>query len=85
VLFFAVLIPLAMKSTGGITLPAVFAVGTGLPVLLFGIVLAFGVAGIANWVNAIARAEKFIRIVTAVVFIAIGAYYTILWVNNFFA
>ena len=50
VLFFAVLLPLALKSTGGITLPAFFAVGTGLPVLLFGILLSFGVAGISRWV-----------------------------------
>jgi len=85
VLFFAVLIPLAMKSAGGITLPAVFAVGTGLPVLLFGIVLAFGISGISTWVNAISRGEKVIRIVTAIVFICIGIYCMIPWVSTLFA
>ena len=62
-LFFMVLIPLALKSTGGVVLPAMFAVGTGLPVLVFGTLLSLGVAGVANWLNALSRAERIIRIV----------------------
>src|SRR4030043_6476 len=34
VLFFGALMPIALKSTGGMALPAVFAIGTGLPVLV---------------------------------------------------
>ncbi|MBN1368902.1 MAG: sulfite exporter TauE/SafE family protein, partial [Dehalococcoidaceae bacterium] len=37
VLFFAVLIPMALTSTGGVFLPPLFAIGTGLPVILFGV------------------------------------------------
>ena len=84
VLFFAVLIPLALKSAGGVTLPAFFAVGTGLPVLLFGILLSFGIAGISKWVDAISRGEKIIRIVVAVAFIGIGIYYLVLWLSTLF-
>ena len=84
VLFFAVLIPLALKSNGGIALPAFFAAGTGLPVLLFGILLSFGVAGVSRWVNAISRSEKVIRIVIAIIFICIGIYYTISWLSTSF-
>src|SRR4030043_839444 len=40
VLFFGVLIPLALKSTGGVGLPAVYAIGTGLPVLILGVLLS---------------------------------------------
>ena len=82
VLFFAVLIPLALKTSGGISLPAFFAIGTGLPVLLFGILLSFGVAGISKWVDAISRSEKIIRIVVAVIFIGIGIYYMVLSIVN---
>lgn len=84
VLFFAVLLPLAIKTSGGVTLPAFFAIGTGLPVLLFGLLISFGVASISRWVDAIGRSEKIIRIVIAVIFIAIGIYYMVPWVVSLF-
>lgn len=85
VLFFAVLLPLALKSTGGITFPAFFAIGTGLPVLLFGLLISFGVASISKWVGAISRSEKVIRIVIAIIFICIGIYYMLPWLGTLFA
>jgi len=81
VLFFGVLIPLAFKTRGGVGLPALFALGTGLPVLLFGTLLSLGVAGAAKWINAISRAEKYIRIAMAVLFILIGLFYIGQWFN----
>ncbi|MBM4452681.1 MAG: sulfite exporter TauE/SafE family protein [Chloroflexi bacterium] len=81
VLFFAVLIPLALATTGGVTLPAFFAIGTGLPVLIFGILLSFGITGVTSWVNALTRADKVIRMVMAVVFIAVGLYYIVQWLK----
>lgn len=84
VLFFAVLLPLALKTSGGVMLPAFFAIGTGLPVLLFGLLISFGVASISKWVQAIGRSEKILRIVIAVVFIGIGIYYMIPWISSLF-
>jgi len=75
VLFFAVLIPLALKTTGGVALPAVFAVGTGVPVLVFGALLSFGAARVASWTDSLTRADGVIRIAAAAVFIAAGVYY----------
>lgn len=83
VLFFMVLIPLALKTTGGVVLPAVFAVGTGLPVLLFGMLLSLGVVGAARWMNAIGNAEKYIRVAVAVLFILIGFVCIGLWLKMF--
>ena len=80
-LFFMVLIPLALKSTGGVILPAIFAIGTGLPVLVFGTLLSLGVAGVATWLNAVTRVEKIIRMVMAAVFILVGIYYVVLWLR----
>jgi cytochrome c biogenesis protein CcdA len=77
-----VLIPLALKSTGGVVLPAMFAVGAGLPVLIFGTLLSLGVAGVANWLNAVTRVEKIIRIAMAIVFIGVGIYYVVLWIQS---
>ena len=81
VLFFGVLIPLALKSAGGIALPAVYAIGTGLPVLLFGILLSLGVSRVSGWFNAVARSERIIRIVVSVIFIGVGIYYVVLWIQ----
>ena len=81
VLFFGVLIPLALKSTGGIILPAVFAIGTGLPVLVFGVLLSAGVARLSTWLNAVTRAEKIIRIIVSIIFIGVGIYYVVLWIQ----
>jgi cytochrome c-type biogenesis protein len=82
VLFFGALIPIALKATGGLALPAVFAIGTGLPVLIFGTLLSLGVARVANWLNAITRAERIIRIIVSVIFIGVGIYYVVLWIQS---
>jgi cytochrome c-type biogenesis protein len=81
ILFFGLLIPLALKSTGGVGLPAVYAIGTGLPVLVFGIMIAAGISWVSGWFNALTRVEKVIRIIAALVFIGVGIYYVVLWVQ----
>ena len=82
VLFFGVLIPLALKSTGGLGLPAVYAIGTGLPVLLLGIILPFGLSRVSSWVNALNRAQPIIRVVVSLIFIGVGIYYLMLWLQS---
>jgi len=81
VLFFGVLIPLALKSTGGVALPAVFAIGTGLPVLVFGTLISVGVAKVSTWLNAMTRAERIIRIIVSIIFIGVGIYCVVLWIQ----
>ena len=77
VLYFGILMPLSIQSNEGIILPAIFAIGTGIPVLLFGILLSLGVSRISSWFNSVTRAEKIIRIIIAVIFIGAGIYYVI--------
>ena len=81
ILFFGVLVPLALKSDGGITLPAVFAFGTGLPVLVFGAILSASVARVSKWLDLVTRAEKIIRKIASGVFIGVGIYYVVLWIQ----
>jgi cytochrome c biogenesis protein CcdA len=78
VLYFGVLMPLALQSKEGILLPAIFAIGTALPVLLIGTLLSLGVSGVTSWLNVITRAERVIRIVVAIIFIIVGIYYVVL-------
>jgi cytochrome c biogenesis protein CcdA len=80
-LFFGVLIPLSLKSTGGVALPAVYAIGTGLPVLVFGVLISAGVARVSTWLNAVTRAEKIIRVAVSIIFIGVGIYLVVLWIR----
>ena len=82
VLFFGVLIPLALKSTAGVLLPPAFAIGTGLPVLLLGIFLSCGVSRVTSWINALNWAQPAIRIAVSIIFIGVGIYYVVLWIQS---
>ncbi len=74
-LFFAMLIPLTLSPEGGLLMPVVYAIGTGLPVILFAFVIAFSMQKLGTYFKAITRIEKVMRLVAALVFIATGLYY----------
>ena len=74
-LFFGSLIPLALKSELGVTLPFIYGIATGLPVLLFAFVIALGITSLNRWFNRLSRLEYYMRKITAVIFIIIGVYY----------
>ena len=77
VLFFAVMIPLALTVKGGVFLPPAFALGSGLPVIIVGGLLSAGVTAASVWVKNLARAQKYISIAMALVFIGLGIYYLV--------
>lgn len=74
-LFFGMLIPMTISSANGLYLPVVFAIGTGLPVILFTYLLAFTASKVGVFYNRISKVEKVIRIIAGVVFIITGVYY----------
>lgn len=75
VLFFGMLVPMTISSASGLYLPVIFAIATGIPVILFAWVLAYAVSGIGNVYNKIKIFEMWFRRVIAVLFIVIGIYY----------
>lgn len=77
VLYFGMLIPLTIASPSGLYLPAVFAIATGIPVIIFAWILAFSVSGIGSLYNKIKSFEIWFRRIIAIVFIAVGIYYMI--------
>ena len=77
VLYFGMLVPLTISSASGLYLPLVFAVATGVPVIIFALVLAYTVSGIGGLYNKIKIFELWFRRAIAVVFIIIGLYYII--------
>jgi cytochrome c-type biogenesis protein len=75
VLFFGALMPLVLKTTGGVFLPPFFAIGTGLSVLLFSFLLAFGVQKLSQAFFVVQKCEKPLRYFVALIFILSGVYY----------
>ena len=75
VLFFGVLIPMVLKSSESLLLPPFFALGTGLPVIIFSFILAFSANKIGSIFSKVSQIEKVIRKIAAMVFIVIGVYF----------
>ena len=78
VLFFAMLIPLALGAGDPVIIPAVFALATGLPVIVISFLLAQGIGKCKGMMQKIGAAEVLIRRAVAVVFIVTGLYYLVL-------
>jgi len=79
-LFFGSLLTIAVKAKSGILLPAVYGIGTGLPVLAFAILIAAGARSLAKVFDKVTAFERWARRVTGVVFLGIGIYYTLAYV-----
>jgi len=75
VLYFGMLIPLTITSASGLWLPFVFAIATGIPVVIFSWILAFSVGSIGGIYNKVKNFESWFRKVVALLFVAVGIYY----------
>jgi cytochrome c biogenesis protein CcdA len=73
-LFFGLVIPMALGSSVGWTLPVAFGVGTSLPVLVLGVPLALGIERAASGFDTVSRSEPIVRRAAALVFIAAGLF-----------
>jgi cytochrome c-type biogenesis protein len=77
VLYFGMLVPLTLSSSSGLYLPVVFAIATGIPVIIIAWVLAYTISGIGEFYNRIKIFELWFRRGIAIVFIMVGVYYII--------
>lgn len=75
VLYFGALIPLVLSSASGLLLPPIFALGTGLPVIVFAFIIAFSMNKLSNTFKVVQKVERVMRYVVATLFIAVGIYY----------
>ena len=75
VIYFGGLIPLAVTSNIGYFLPVVFAIATGLPVILFAWIITYSISSVGGFYNKIKTFEFWFRRVVAVMFLLIGCYY----------
>ena len=78
VLFFGMLIPLALAAGDGVIIPSIFAFATGLPVIILSFMLSHGTTRLASTMGKIGVFEKWMRYVVSAVFIVVGIYYSII-------
>jgi cytochrome c biogenesis protein CcdA len=74
-LYFGGLLPLASAQGSRFLLPAVFGLGTAVPVLFFAFLIAFAAGKISVWFNRLSQIEKLVRRATGTIFILAGIYY----------
>jgi cytochrome c biogenesis protein CcdA len=78
VLFFGMLIPIAFETGDAILVPAVFALATGLPVIIVSFLLVHGVKRVSGMMATAQKMEKWVKRTVAAVFIGVGIYYIII-------
>ena len=78
VLYFGMLIPMTISSGNAIVQPLVFAIATGIPVIIFAWLIAFTLSSVGIFYNKVKAFEIWFRRIIAGVFIGVGIYYVII-------
>ncbi len=78
VLYFGMLIPMTISSGNAIAQPFVFAVATGIPVILFAWLIAYTLSSMGTFYHKVKESELWFRKFIAVLFIAVGIYYVVI-------
>jgi len=76
VLYFGMLIPLALKTNDGLIVPSVFGIATGLPVILSSMLLVKSVSMLGRVMHKVQLFERIMRKFVGAVFVLVGLYYT---------
>lgn len=79
VLYFGMLIPMTISSASGLFLPLVFALATGIPVMIIAWLIAFSISNVSKFYNNMKSFEKWFRRIVAILFIVVGVYYSIIY------
>lgn len=78
VFYFGMLIPMSAVETGGYLLPVVFAIATGLPVVVVAWIIAYSVSSIGSFYNKIKIFQLWFNRIVAIAFLLVGVYYAII-------
>lgn len=76
-LFFGSLTSLAVEYHSKLTIPAMYGIGTGLPVVIFAIVVAFSMHKLGEIYHNVVKFETWFRKITGWIFIIAGIYFTV--------
>jgi len=78
-LFFGSLLPLAVAQNSRVVLPAMFALGVALPVIVFSGIIATATAGLGKVFSRASAFERVARHATGGLFLLIGVYFTLVY------
>lgn len=76
-LFFGSLVPLSLKVNSSVMLPAVYGIGTALPVMVFAVLLATSAQSVGKAYNVLAKIEWWARMLTGWIFVLVGIYFSL--------
>lgn len=76
-LFFGSLTSLAVEYHSRFMIPAMYGIGTGLPVVIFAIVIAFSMHKLSEIYNNVVKFETWFRRITGSIFIIAGGYFIV--------
>lgn len=76
-LFFGSLISLAVEHNSRLIIPSMYGIGTGLPVVIFAIVIAFSMHKLGEIYHNIVKFEFWFRRITGGVFVIAGIYFIV--------
>jgi len=79
-LFFASLIPLAVKFESATLLPAVFGVSTALPVVVFAVLIVVSTNAMARTFDRLTAFERWARRITGGIFLLVGVYFCLAFI-----
>lgn len=79
-LFFGSLLPLSVAKDSPVFYPLLFGFGTGIPVIVFAVMIAFGMRSIEAVFRGVTRVELWVRRITGAVFIVAGLYYSAVYI-----
>jgi cytochrome c biogenesis protein CcdA len=76
-IYFGSLLPLTVQHESTFVLPALYGIGTALPVIVFATIIAWSANSLGRAYASITRTERWARIGTGVVFVCVGVYLTL--------
>ncbi|RJP19869.1 MAG: sulfite exporter TauE/SafE family protein, partial [Deltaproteobacteria bacterium] len=79
-LFFGSLVPLSVAKGSPVIYPLLFGFGTGIPVIAFAVMIAFGMRSIEAAFRGVTRIERWVRRTAGAVFIVAGIYYAAVYI-----
>ncbi len=77
-----IVLPSGSLPGGGVMLPLIYGVGTALPVLIVAFLLAYSAKSVSKTYNVITKVEWWARMGTGWLFIALGMYFSLVYVFN---
>lgn len=76
-LFFGSLISIALEHNSKLVIPAMYGIGTGLPVVIFAVVIAFAMHKLSEIYDSVVKFETGFRKITGWIFLLAGVYFII--------